>query len=46
VVDGVVHYWGIGGAADRSAARVAAEEIPGVKRVEDHRADYGMIPLE
>lgn len=38
VADGVVHYWGmVDTDAGRPAARVAAENIPGVRGVEDHR---------
>lgn len=38
VTDGVVHYFGIFDTEDqRQAARVAAETVPGVRRVEDHR---------
>jgi CBS domain-containing protein len=38
VTDGVVHYFGTIDADDeRDAARVAAENIPGVRGVEDHR---------
>jgi quercetin 2,3-dioxygenase len=38
VDDGVVHYWGPAGSEqERAAARAAAERIPGVRRVEDHR---------
>jgi len=38
VSDGVVHYWGvIDSEDDRDAARVAAENVPGVRAVEDHR---------
>lgn len=38
VTNGVVHYWGmIDTDAARPAARVAAENIPGVRAVEDHR---------
>jgi CBS domain-containing protein len=41
VTDGVVHYFGTVDADEqRQAARVAAENVPGVRRVEDHR-----IPL-
>ncbi len=41
VTDGVVHYFGTVDADDqRQAARIAAENVPGVRRVEDHR-----IPL-
>jgi CBS domain-containing protein len=37
VTDGVVHFWGIVGSEDeRRALRVAAENIPGVRGVEDH----------
>jgi CBS domain-containing protein len=45
VMDGVVHYWGLFGSEDeRTAARVAAENIPGVRRVEDHRIRVGEYP--
>lgn len=38
VNDGVVHVWGLVEAdAERSALRIAAERIAGVRRVEDHR---------
>ena len=38
VSDGVVHYWGVIDTEDqRDAARVAAENVPGVRGVEDHR---------
>jgi CBS domain-containing protein len=41
VDDGVVHYWGIIDPRDerdeRDAARVAAENVPGVRAVKDHR---------
>jgi CBS domain-containing protein len=38
VSDGVVHYWGvIDSQDDRAAARVAAENVPGVRGIEDHR---------
>jgi osmotically-inducible protein OsmY len=38
VTDGVVHYFGTIDSQDqRQAARVAAENVPGVRRVEDHR---------
>lgn len=47
VADGVVHYWGLAGSDDdRRAARVAAEEIPGVKGIEDHRVDYSILRAE
>ena len=39
VTNGVVHLWGIiDTEAKRKAARVLAEQIPGVERVEDHLA--------
>jgi len=45
VTDGVVHYWGLFGSDDeRTAARIAAENIPGVRRVEDHRIRVGDMP--
>lgn len=38
VTDGIVHYFGtVDREEERRAARVAAENIPGVRRVEDHR---------
>lgn len=38
VTDGVVHFWGMVDTDDaRPAARVAAENVPGVRGVEDHR---------
>jgi CBS domain-containing protein len=38
VTDGVVHYFGtVDDDTHRQAARVAAENVPGVRRVEDHR---------
>jgi CBS domain-containing protein len=37
VADGVVHFWGVvGSEEERGALRVAAENIPGVRSVEDH----------
>jgi CBS domain-containing protein len=45
VAEGVVHYWGIIDSRDeRDAARVAAENIAGVRRVEDHRFMMNDIP--
>jgi CBS domain-containing protein len=45
VDDGIVHYWGIINSEDeRQAARVAAENVPGVRNVEDHRLIYQAIP--
>ncbi len=41
VIDGVAHLWGmVGSETERKAARIAAEEVPGVRAVEDH-----MLPL-
>lgn len=38
VSDGIVHFWGFyQGKTEKDAARVAAETIPGVKGIEDHR---------
>lgn len=38
VTDGVVHFWGMVERDDaRPAARVAAENVPGVRGVQDHR---------
>lgn len=46
VTDGVVHYWGLCGSDDeRMAARIAAENIPGVRRVEDHRTRAADLPM-
>ena len=37
VSDGIVHFWGVvGSEAERRALRVAAENTPGVRGVEDH----------
>ena len=45
VSEGVVHYWGtVGSDSERDAARVAAENVPGVQGVEDHRFRYDEIP--
>ena len=45
VSEGVVHYWGMAGSDDeRAAARVAAENVPGVRAVEDHRLTYTELP--
>ena len=41
VTDGVVHYFGTFQSDDQqNAARVAAENIPGVRGVEDHRVPF------
>jgi hypothetical protein len=45
VTDGVVHLWGIFHSMDAvDAVRVAAQNIPGVKRVEDHTEPYPAMP--
>jgi CBS domain-containing protein len=45
VTDGVVHLWGVFQSMEAvDAVRVAAQNIPGVKRVEDHTEPYQMMP--
>ncbi len=45
VTDGIVHYWGILDSDDqKEAARVAAENVPGVRKVEDHRMRINDLP--
>jgi CBS domain-containing protein len=45
VTDGVVHLWGVFHSMEAvEAVRVAAQTIPGVKRVEDHTEPYQMMP--
>jgi CBS domain-containing protein len=45
VTDGIVHYWGILDYDDQpDAARVAAENVPGVRKVEDHRMRIADLP--
>ena len=45
VSEGVVHYWGAAeNDEDRDAVRVAAENVPGVRGVEDHRIRMADIP--
>lgn len=45
VTDGIVHLWGTLESEDeRQAARVAAENIPGVRGVEDHRFRMSALP--
>lgn len=45
VSEGVVHYWGATDTdEDRDAVRVAAENVPGVRGVEDHRIRMADIP--
>ena len=47
VSEGVVHLWGFVGSQDeRAAARVAAENVPGVRAVEDNRLAYAEFPSE
>ena len=37
VSDGIVHFWGtVGSPQERTALRVVAENIPGVRGIEDH----------
>ncbi len=44
VTDGVVHYFGTIHSEDQQeAARVAAESIPGVRGVEDHRVRFSQV---
>jgi len=44
VSDGVVHYWGVLDTEDeKRAARVAAENIPGVRKVVDHRQYFSSM---
>lgn len=44
VTDGVVHYFGTIQSDDQQdAARVAAENIPGVRGVEDHRVRFRQV---
>jgi CBS domain-containing protein len=45
VTNGVVHLWGVFHSVEAvEAVRVAAQSIPGVKRVEDHTEPYQMMP--
>ena len=45
VSDGIVHFWGIvGSEEERRALRVAAENIPGVRGVEDHSISGPLRP--
>jgi CBS-domain-containing membrane protein len=45
VSDGVVHFWGVvGSEEERRALRVAAENIPGVRGVEDHTISGPLRP--
>jgi CBS domain-containing protein len=45
VADGLVEFWGLYESEEaRRAARVAAENVPGVRRVEDHRQRMMNVP--
>lgn len=45
VTKGVVELWGtVGSATEKDAARVAVENLPGVRRVIDHRAVWADLP--
>jgi osmotically-inducible protein OsmY len=45
VTNGVVHLWGTFHSMDAmDAVRVAAQNIPGVKHVEDHTEPYPVMP--
>jgi redox-sensitive bicupin YhaK (pirin superfamily) len=45
VAGGVVHYWGrVDSDEERAAARAAAERVPGVRHVEDHRLEMRKRP--
>jgi CBS domain-containing protein len=45
VIDGTVHLWGnIGSEEERRAFRIAAENVPGVRGVEDHMTPMPIIP--
>lgn len=45
VTDGVVHYWGtLDSEEEREAARIAAENVPGVRRIQDHRLRLRDLP--
>ena len=46
VSDGVAHLWGVvGSETEREALRVAVEEVPGVKRCQDHLAHLSVFKL-
>lgn len=45
VSEGFVHFWGtVGAEGERDAARVAAENVPGVRGVQDHRLRIQDLP--
>ena len=44
VTEGVVHVWGmVRTDSERDALRIAAERIPGVRQVDDHRTPYSAM---
>jgi osmotically-inducible protein OsmY len=46
LTDGIVHLWGIVGSEDeRKALRIAAENTPGVRGVEDHTEFAPALPV-
>jgi len=46
VTDGIVHLWGVVGSEDeRKALRIAAENTPGVRGVEDHMEFAPALPV-
>ena len=46
VENGVVHFWGVYEGEDaRRAARVAAENVPGVRGIVDHRMNGADLPM-
>jgi CBS domain/BON domain len=46
VMDGVVHFWGaVNSEEERQALRIAAENIPGVRAVENHTWYPELLPL-
>lgn len=46
VADGVVHLWGsVSSATEQAALRVAAERIPGVRKIQDHTVLCGLAQL-
>jgi CBS domain-containing protein len=45
VTQGLVEFWGVYDSnEERDAARVAAENVPGVRKVEDHRVRMSALP--
>ena len=46
VEDGIVHFWGVYESEDaKRAARVAAENVPGVRGIVDHRVNGADLPM-